>query len=158
LCQRLEELLRCDEEVRDALLDLVELLLWLRGVMVNPAVREVAAGRLTFCRRDPDERTEPEDGLVPLSAVCSLAMMEESRLRERLSSDLKLIPESVAWDRLCCDCLYDCELCMAWVVRRALPGDNCGVVHSVRATFTFNARSIWPAWIAAQAELGLLII
>jgi hypothetical protein len=78
--------------------------------------------RLTLCRRDPDERPEFVDALGPRSPACSLAMVEELRLRDKLSSDLKLMPESVAWDRLCCDCLNDCELCMACVGHESIAG------------------------------------
>jgi hypothetical protein len=83
---------------------------------------ERRASRLTFCcRREPVERLEPDDARGPISTLCSLVMVE-LRFR-RPSSERKLMPESVAWDRLCCDCLTDFELCMSWAVTRALRSD-----------------------------------
>lgn len=71
---------------------------------------------LTFCRREPDERPEPEEALV-VSAAASLAI--GLRERESVGSELdwKLMPESVACDRLCEVCLVGNVLCMARIGR-----------------------------------------
>jgi hypothetical protein len=73
---------------------------------------------LTFCRREPDERPEPDEARGPRSPPDSEAMVLRERLRLGSGSPMA---ESVACDRLCEDWREDKEVCIAGLVRRASP-------------------------------------
>lgn len=57
----------------DALFDLVKLLLGLRGIISIGSLKVLVPSH-TFCRRDPDDRPDPDDALVAISPPVSVAI------------------------------------------------------------------------------------
>lgn len=98
MCEGFEELLRGDQQVCDALLDLMQLLLRLhQGHIVSVAILQDirSGGVLTFCLLALPDRPDPDEAREPVSLATSVAMV----LRERGGS-ARLMPESVACVRL----------------------------------------------------------